>query len=89
MSGAVSLESLENNIKILKDKAAKANKNPNDFSIIVLLYLGRYSNSNKEKVSNSRTPFTGTIDEMCSDLQKIALACLACCIIAYRRLILG
>ena len=49
MSGAVSLESLENNIKILKDKAAKANKNPNDFRIVVLLYPGRYSNSNKEK----------------------------------------
>jgi probable F420-dependent oxidoreductase len=71
MSGAVSLESLENNIKILKDKAAKASKNPNDFRIIVLLYPGRYSNSDKEKVSNSRIPFTGTIDEMDSDLQKI------------------
>ncbi len=73
MSGAVSLGSLENNIKILKDKAANANKNPNDFRIVVLLYPGRYSNSNKEKVkeSNSRIPFTGTIDEMGSDLQKI------------------
>jgi probable F420-dependent oxidoreductase len=73
MSGAVSLERLENNIKILKDKAAKASKNPNDFRIIVLLYPGRYSNSNQEKeeVSNSRIPFTGTIDEMGSDLQKI------------------
>jgi hypothetical protein len=52
MSGAVSLERLENNIKILKDKAAKAakaSKNPNDFRIIVLLYPGRYSNSNQEK----------------------------------------
>jgi probable F420-dependent oxidoreductase len=72
MSGAVSLESLDNNIKILKDKAAKANKNPNDFRIVVLLYPGRYSNSNKEReVRNSRIPFTGTIDEMGSDLQKI------------------
>ena len=73
ISGAVSLESLDNNIKILKDKAAKANKNPNDFRIVVLLYPGRYSNSNKEKeeVRNSRIPFTGTIDEMGSDLQKI------------------
>ena len=39
----------------------------------MLLYPGRYSNSNKEKeeVSNSRIPFTGTIDEMGSDLEKI------------------
>jgi hypothetical protein len=38
----------------------------------VLLYPGRYSNSNKEReVRNSRIPFTGTIDEMGSDLQKI------------------
>jgi probable F420-dependent oxidoreductase len=72
MSGAVPLERLENNIKILKDKAAKASKNPNEFRIIVLLYPGRYSNSNKEKeVSNSRISFTGTIDEMGNELQKI------------------
>jgi hypothetical protein len=69
MSGAVYLESLENNTKILKDKAAKANKNPNDFRVIVLLYPGRYSNSNKEK--EVRIPFTGIIDEAGSDLQKI------------------
>jgi hypothetical protein len=63
------LESLDDNIKVLKDKAAKANKNPNDFRIIFIISR-KIFNSNKE-VGNSRIPFTGTIDEMGSDLQKI------------------
>jgi alkanesulfonate monooxygenase SsuD/methylene tetrahydromethanopterin reductase-like flavin-dependent oxidoreductase (luciferase family) len=77
MSGGKSLQDLENSISELKDRARKANKNPNDFRIILLTYPERHfskngGSGNSSNISDStRTSFTGTIDEIGSDIQKV------------------
>ena len=75
MSGGRSLQDLENSISELKDKATKANRNPNDFRIILLTYPGRHFNksdgSSTKNNSSTRLPFTGTIDEIGNDIQRI------------------
>jgi probable F420-dependent oxidoreductase len=74
MSGGKSLQDLENSISELKDRARKANKNPNDFRIILLTYPGRSfnkSDGNNNNSSSTRTSFTGTIDEIGTDIQMI------------------
>ncbi|MBV9175963.1 MAG: TIGR03619 family F420-dependent LLM class oxidoreductase [Nitrososphaeraceae archaeon] len=76
MSGGKSLQDLENSISELRDRARKANKNPNDFRIILLTYPGRYFNksdgsSSNNNSSSTRLSFTGTIDEIGTDIQRI------------------
>jgi probable F420-dependent oxidoreductase len=71
MSGGKSLQDLENSISELKDRARKANKNPNDFRIILLTYPGRSFNNNNNNNSSTRLSFTGTIDEVGTDIQRI------------------
>ena len=75
MSGGRSLQDLENSISELKNRATKANRNPNDFRIIVLTYPGRHFNESDSKSSNNssstRLSFTGTIDEIGTDIQRI------------------
>jgi probable F420-dependent oxidoreductase len=74
MSGGKSLQDLENSISELKDRARKANKNPNDFRIILLTYPGRSfnnNNNNNNNNSSTRLSFTGTIDEVGTDIQRI------------------
>ena len=78
MSGGKSLQDFENSISELKDRARKANKNPNDFRIILLTYPGRSFNksdgsnsNNNNNNSPTRLPFTGTIDEIGTDIQRI------------------
>jgi probable F420-dependent oxidoreductase len=75
MSGGRSLQDLENSISELKDRARKANRNPNDFRIIVLTYPGRHFNesdgSSTKNNGSTRLPFTGTIDEIGTDIQRI------------------
>ena len=79
MSGGKSLRDLENSISELKDRARKANKNPNDFRIVLLTYPGRSfnksdgnnnnNNNNNNNSSSTRPSFTGTIDEIGTDIQ--------------------
>ena len=74
MSGGRSLQDLENSISELKDRATKANRNPNDFRIIVLTYPGRHfneSDGSRSSSSSTRLSFTGTIDEIGTDMQRI------------------
>jgi probable F420-dependent oxidoreductase len=66
--GIVSLEYLETNIRILKDKASRTNKNKNDFRVFVLTYP---QTNFKPSKTCERIPFTGTIDQIGSDIQKI------------------
>jgi hypothetical protein len=66
--GIVSLEYLQTNIRILKDKASRANKNRNDFRVFVLTYP---QTNFKPSKTSERIPFTGTIDQIGSDIQKI------------------
>jgi hypothetical protein len=65
------LEYLENTIKTIKDIANKANKDPNNFKVI----LGTYPNivDSKSQLTNEgqRFPLTGTIDQAGNDIQRI------------------
>jgi probable F420-dependent oxidoreductase len=66
--GIVSLEYLQTNIRILKDKASRSNKNKNDFRVFVLTYP---QTNFKPSKTCERIPLTGTIDQIGSDIQKI------------------
>jgi hypothetical protein len=60
------LEYIENIIKSIKGQASQVNKNRDDFQIIVAYIEGQSSN-NAEK----RFPFSGSIDEIGTDIQRI------------------
>src|SRR5215467_1331439 len=62
-----SLEYVENTIKTIKDIANKANKNPNNFKVILLTY----PNIVDSKSASQRFPLTGTIDQLADDMQRI------------------
>ncbi|MGB6530595.1 MAG: TIGR03619 family F420-dependent LLM class oxidoreductase [Candidatus Nitrosopolaris sp.] len=60
------LEYLENTIKTIKDIANKANKDPNNFKVILLTFP-KIVDSNADQ----RFPLTGTIDQAGNDIQRI------------------
>jgi alkanesulfonate monooxygenase SsuD/methylene tetrahydromethanopterin reductase-like flavin-dependent oxidoreductase (luciferase family) len=62
------LEYLENTIKTIRDKAGKANKDPNNFKTILLTYPN-IINSNQS--NEARFPLTGAVDEIGNDIKKI------------------
>ena len=67
------LEYIENSIKTIKEQANKANKDPDNFRIIMLTYPNitksqSSSSSNKDK---NRFPLSGGVDEIGSDIQRI------------------
>jgi hypothetical protein len=64
------LESLDNSITNLKNIAKKANKNPNNFNVILLVYPNIIDSSNKSS-KGPRFPLTGTIEQALEDMQKI------------------
>jgi hypothetical protein len=64
----LSLEYLQTNIRILKDKASRSNKNKNDFRVFVLTYP---QTNFKPSITCERIPLTGTIDQIGNDIQKI------------------
>lgn len=66
--GVVSLEYLENNIRMLKDEVSRANKNNNNFRVFVLTYPQTNLKSSK---TGQRLPLTGSIDEIGDDIQRI------------------
>ena len=77
------LDVLENSIKSLREEANKENRNANEIKILALTFpqISKHTNTTEskegtrsEKGSNSqsqRSPLSGTIDEIGSDIQRI------------------
>jgi probable F420-dependent oxidoreductase len=66
------LEYLDNTIKAIKDLANKANKDPNNFRIILLTYPNIVVDSKSQATNEAqRFPLTGTIDQAGNDIQRI------------------
>jgi probable F420-dependent oxidoreductase len=66
-----SLEYLESVIKTIKDIANKANKDPNNFEVILLTHPNIVDSKNQPTNEGQRFPLTGTIHEIGSDIQRI------------------
>jgi probable F420-dependent oxidoreductase len=64
-------ENLENSLKTIKDIANKANKDPNNFKVILLTLPNIIDSKSKPPDEGQRFPLTGTIDQIGSDIQKI------------------
>jgi alkanesulfonate monooxygenase SsuD/methylene tetrahydromethanopterin reductase-like flavin-dependent oxidoreductase (luciferase family) len=64
------LEYLESVIKTIKDMANKTNKDPNNFEVILLTHPNIVDSKNQSN-EGQRFPFTGTIHEIGSDIQRI------------------
>jgi probable F420-dependent oxidoreductase len=65
------LEYLDNTIKTIKDIANKANKDPNNFKVILLTHPNIVDSKNQSTNDSQRFPLTGTIDQAGSDIQRI------------------
>jgi probable F420-dependent oxidoreductase len=70
------LEYLDNTIKAIKDIAKKANKDPNNFKVILLAHLNVDLDSKSQSTSSKtnegqRFPFTGTIDQIGNDIKRV------------------
>jgi alkanesulfonate monooxygenase SsuD/methylene tetrahydromethanopterin reductase-like flavin-dependent oxidoreductase (luciferase family) len=66
------LEQLENPIKTIKDNAKKANKDPNDFKILLLTFPNLADPKSQTTIEDSqRYPLTGTIDQIGGDIKRI------------------
>jgi len=60
------LEYIENSIKSMKGQASRVNKNADNFQIIILADLRKSS-----KDHENRLPFSGSVDEIGSDIQRL------------------
>ena len=66
------LEYLDNTIKNIKDIANKANKDPNNFKVILLAHLNVALDSTAATANKGqRFPFTGTIDQIGNDIRRV------------------
>ena len=66
------LEHLENTIKVIKDNANKANKDPNNFEVILLTYPNiTDSKSQTTNEESQRFPLTGTVDQIGNDIKRV------------------
>jgi probable F420-dependent oxidoreductase len=70
------LEYIDNTIKAIKEIAKKANKNPNNFKVVLLAHLNIALDSKSQSTSSTtndgqRFPFTGTIDQIGNDIKRI------------------
>jgi probable F420-dependent oxidoreductase len=68
------LEYLENTTKMIKDIANRANKDPNNFKVILLAHLNVDLDSKSQSSTTNisqRFPFTGTIDQIGNDVKKV------------------
>jgi alkanesulfonate monooxygenase SsuD/methylene tetrahydromethanopterin reductase-like flavin-dependent oxidoreductase (luciferase family) len=66
------LEHLENTIKVIKDNANKANKDPNNFEVILLTFpniVDSKKNQTTNEESQRRFPLTGTVDQIGNDIK--------------------
>jgi probable F420-dependent oxidoreductase len=65
------LEYLDNTIKTIKDIANKANKDPNNFNVILLTYPNIVDSKSQSTNEDQRFPLTGTIEQAGKDIQRI------------------
>jgi probable F420-dependent oxidoreductase len=65
------LEYLENTIKAIKEQASQANKNPDNFPVILLTYPNVSEDQSSSDKDKNRFPLYGGIDEVGSDIQRI------------------
>ena len=67
-----SLEHLGNPMKIMRENANRANKDPKNFQVILLTFPNIVdSNSRTTHEEGQRSPLTGTIDEIGHDVKRI------------------
>ncbi|MGH9890323.1 MAG: hypothetical protein ACRD4Z_02835, partial [Nitrososphaeraceae archaeon] len=67
-----SLEHLENHMKMIKENANRANKDPKKFQVILLTFPNIVdSNNQMANEEGQRVPLIGTIDEVGHDVKKI------------------
>ena len=64
------LEYIENSIKSIKGQASQLNKNPNNFQTIILAYPNVIEGQSSKNDEN-RFPFSGSINEIGSDIQRV------------------
>jgi probable F420-dependent oxidoreductase len=68
------LEYIDNTINAIKDIAKKANKNPNNFKVVLLAHLNIALDSKSQSTKSNegqRFPFTGTIDLIGDDIKRV------------------
>jgi probable F420-dependent oxidoreductase len=69
-----SLEHLENYMKMIKENANRANKDPKKFQVILLTFPNIVDSNSQSQMANEegqRVPLTGTIDEVGHDVKRI------------------
>jgi probable F420-dependent oxidoreductase len=71
IAGSVSLEQQEQAINGLRESARKANKDLSNIRIIVLSYPNVLDSSSTSSSNQQRSPLTGTIDQIGSDVERI------------------
>ncbi len=64
------LEYIESSIKAIKEQASQANKNPDNFRIIMMIYPN-VKEGISSKNDKNRFPLSGTIDEIGNDIQRV------------------
>jgi probable F420-dependent oxidoreductase len=68
------LEYVDNTINAIKDIAKKANKDPNNFKVVLLAHLNMVLDSKGQSTKTNegqRFPFTGTIDQIGDDIKRV------------------
>ena len=68
--GRRSLEHVENSIKSIRGRASQVNKNPDNFQIIMWASPNVIEGQSSKRDEN-RFPFSGSIDEIGSDIQRL------------------
>jgi probable F420-dependent oxidoreductase len=72
IAGFAPLEQLEQAINGLREAARNANKNPSEIRVVVLSYPNVLDSSSESSSSNQqRSPMSGTIDQIGSDINRI------------------
>lgn len=71
IAGFGSLEQLEQAIKVLRDSARNANKDPSNIRIVVLTYPNVLDSPSSSSSNQQRSPMSGTIDQIGSDIERI------------------
>jgi probable F420-dependent oxidoreductase len=69
-----SLEHLENHMKMIKENANRANKDPKKFQVILLTFPNIVDSNSRSQMADEdgqRVPLTGTIDEVGHDVKRI------------------
>ncbi len=71
IAGFVPLEQQEQAINGLRESARKSNKDPSNIRIFVLSYPNMLDSSSTSSPNQQRSPLTGTIDQIGSDVERI------------------